>query len=289
MVRSIALASAIILAMAGASAHAQEARVKVFGPVSDGTIEQANGTVQRASSGFTLYEMNQWKPVAQQTLRSAEIAHTMAAPVPVQPSVPDAVEASMMQALIQMQGPGVQSARAIPSSPMAGFDICRSVAPLPMAGLSLKAKVARQLYWPIVRDAECRYRLPTGLLDSVVITESRYQVGAISPVGAAGLAQLMPGTARQLGVTNRFNPTANIDGGARYLRGLLDDFRSVPLAVAAYNAGPGAVRRHGRIPMNRETPTYVGRVLGYWQVHTANAGQPISARGLAQVLGFSPL
>ncbi len=257
-----------------------------FGPVANDRVEQANGTVERGSSDFTLYEMNQWKPVA----RPAPAA------VPVAPSSPeragpDAVEASMTRALIQMQGPAVLPV-AVPSVhalPVGLSELCRAVEPRPMAGLSIKAIVARRLYWPIVRDAECRYGLPIGLMDSLVIAESRYQVGAISPVGAAGLAQLMPATARSLGVFNRFDPAANIDGGARYLRGLLDDFRSVPLAVAAYNAGPGAVRRRGRVPQNRETPAYVGRVLGYWQVHNTGAEPSISARGLAQILGFSPL
>lgn len=90
-----------------------------------------------------------------------------------------------------------------------------------------------------------RYALPTGLLDALVWTESRYNPLAVSRVGAAGLGQLMPATARELGVSNRFDPMANIDGAARYLRQMLDRFGTVHLALAAYNAGPRAVTRAG--------------------------------------------
>lgn len=78
------------------------------------------------------------------------------------------------------------------------------------------------IYLASVREAELRYGLPTGLLQALIWTESRFNPMAISPAGAAGLAQLMPGTARYLGITNRHDPVASIDGGARYLREMLD-------------------------------------------------------------------
>ncbi len=74
----------------------------------------------------------------------------------------------------------------------------------------------------------------------------------------------MPGTARELGVANRFDPVANISGAARYLRQMLDKFGMVHLAVAAYNARPGAVERARGIPRNGETPAYVSNVLAFW-------------------------
>ena len=121
------------------------------------------------------------------------------------------------------------------------------------------------IYLANVREAELRYSLPTGLLQALIWTESRFNPMAISPAGAAGLAQLMPGTARYLGITNRHDPAASIDGGARYLREMLDKFGQIHLALAAYNAGPGAVSRAGGIPRNSETPGYVRSVLERWQ------------------------
>ena len=120
------------------------------------------------------------------------------------------------------------------------------------------------IYLPLIRDAELRHQLPPRLLQALIWTESRFNPLAVSPAGAAGLTQLMPATARELGVTNRHDPEQNIDGGARYLRQMLDRFGSVDLALAAYNAGPGAVTKSGGIPANRETPSYVRNVLDRW-------------------------
>ena len=123
----------------------------------------------------------------------------------------------------------------------------------------------RASYLPHIYAAEAQYSLPVGLLDALVWTESRYNPMAVSKAGAAGLGQLMPGTARELGVSNRFDPRANIYGAARYLRQMLDRFGVVHLALAAYNAGPGAVERAGGIPSNGETPAYVRNVLRHWR------------------------
>lgn len=122
----------------------------------------------------------------------------------------------------------------------------------------------RAVYLPHVYAAEAQYGLPTGLLDALIWTESRYNPFAVSGAGAAGLGQLMPKTARELGVANRFDPRANLSAAARYLRQMLDKFGMVHLAVAAYNAGPGAVERAGGIPLNGETPSYVRNVLNFW-------------------------
>ena len=121
------------------------------------------------------------------------------------------------------------------------------------------------LYEPLIRQAEARYQLPHRLLQALVWQESRFNAMAISPAGAAGLTQLMPATAQELGVTNRHDPAQNVDGGARYLRQMLDQFGAIHLALAAYNAGPGAVSRARGIPENRETPLYVRSVLARWQ------------------------
>ncbi len=130
--------------------------------------------------------------------------------------------------------------------------------------VSLKTAVRRRTYLPSIRAAERRHRLPYGLLDALIWAESRYNPVALSHAGAAGLTQLMPGTAADLGVSNRYDPAANIDGGARYLRQMLDKFGSVHLALAAYNAGPNAVHKAKGIPRYRETQNYVKSVLARW-------------------------
>lgn len=124
--------------------------------------------------------------------------------------------------------------------------------------------IPRARVLPFIKMAEDRHRLPSGLLDALIATESAYLPWQVSRAGAAGLAQLMPRTAVSLGVTDRFNPFQSIEGGARYLRQMLDRFGSVSLALAAYNAGPGAVARAGGIPLNGETPDYVSKVLRTW-------------------------
>jgi len=125
------------------------------------------------------------------------------------------------------------------------------------------------LYEPLIRQAELRYQLPPRLLQALIWQESRFNPMAISPAGAAGLAQLMPGTARELGVSNRHDPAQNIDGGARYLKQMLERFGAIHLALAAYNAGPGAVSRAGGIPKNRETPGYVKSVIDRWMAYSS--------------------
>ena len=103
------------------------------------------------------------------------------------------------------------------------------------------------------------------LVQAVVQVESGYNPEAVSSKGAMGLMQLMPGTARMLGVKDAFDPQQNIRGGTLYLRRMLERFGDLKLALAAYNAGPGAVERYDGIPPYRETQRYVGKVLGLYQ------------------------
>jgi soluble lytic murein transglycosylase-like protein len=111
----------------------------------------------------------------------------------------------------------------------------------------------------LTEAAERRHHLPRGLMRAIVEVESGSRPHRISAAGAMGAAQLMPGTARMLGVKDPFDPKSSIDAGARYLRGLLDRTGDVRLAVAAYNAGPGNVT--DRVPHNGETEYYVARVM----------------------------
>ena len=115
----------------------------------------------------------------------------------------------------------------------------------------------------MVKESAQKYNVPENLVHSVIKAESGYNQNAISPVGAGGLMQLMPDTAKRFGVSNRFDARQNIDGGTHYLRVLLDMFDGdTKLAVAGYNAGEGAVIKYGyKIPPYRETQDYVKKVI----------------------------
>lgn len=114
----------------------------------------------------------------------------------------------------------------------------------------------------LIADTADRHGLPRALLAAVAKTESNFDPYAVSRKGACGLLQLMPATARRFGVRKIFDVAQNLDGGAQYLRWLLDRFDGdLSLALAGYNAGEGAVDRHGGVPPYRETRAYVARVL----------------------------
>jgi soluble lytic murein transglycosylase-like protein len=116
----------------------------------------------------------------------------------------------------------------------------------------------------MITAAAQKYGVRPALLAALVKQESNFNPNAQSGVGAKGLTQLMDATARGLGVTDSFDPTQSLDGGARFLGGLLKQFKgNESLALAAYNAGPGAVQKYGGIPPYQETQRYVPKVLGY--------------------------
>lgn len=113
-----------------------------------------------------------------------------------------------------------------------------------------------------IEVAATRFGVDRNLVDAVAWQESRYNPHAISTAGALGVMQLMPDTARQLGVSNPHDVQQNVAGGTAYLRQQLERFgNNVPLALAAYNAGPGAVLRYGGIPPYRETQNYVRQIM----------------------------
>lgn len=163
--------------------------------------------------------------------------------------------------------------RPMPSSPddsgaglsePSGASWRKSCASIPVEAhmrLSRFAQVRRTALLPLVRLVACAEGVPAGLLDALVIHESRYDAAAVSRKGAIGLTQLMPGTSRALGIGNPWSAAQNLAGGARYLRQQLATFGRYDLALAAYNAGPAQVLRHAGVPPFAETRAYVGGVL----------------------------
>lgn len=143
-------------------------------------------------------------------------------------------------------------------------------------------------YAPTIQECSKKYNVPVELICAVILQESGGNAKAVSPAGARGLMQLMPGTARRFGVTNSFDPRQNIEGGTKYLRFLMDEFKGdYRLVLAGYNSGEGNVKKHGnRIPPFAETQNYVPSVLAYADtIHrilntpvTASAALPPHAR-----------
>jgi soluble lytic murein transglycosylase-like protein len=125
-------------------------------------------------------------------------------------------------------------------------------------------------YSDFIDEAASKYGVDADLIKAVITAESGGNSRVVSKAGAIGLMQLMPSTARGLGVTNAFDPKQNIEGGAKYLKSLIDRFSDIRLAIAGYNAGPGAVSKYGGIPPYSETRKYVERVTGLYADYKGN-------------------
>lgn len=178
---------------------------------------------------------------------TSEIDHFEAAPdLPVTAAIPAA---------------RARAASATPASTNVRTPAPNVVQSAKAAKLSFPARPVTDLN-QVVNDASDRYRLDPDLVNSVIKAESDFHVRAVSPKGAQGLMQLMPGTATGLGVSNAFDPQANVDGGTKYLRELLERYNfDLVKALAAYNAGPEKVERFGGVPPYYETRTYVARIV----------------------------
>ncbi|MBB6229373.1 lytic transglycosylase domain-containing protein [Polymorphobacter multimanifer] len=250
-----------VLLSASSPAAAQTAVALDFGQPQINT----SGALVTARDGFTLRQLGIW------TKTSRARPEDAAAQAPT--SLADAVSGDVTASSLPEQSDG--NPCNFPGLPKY------------VPGLQKVVAVRRLSWWRAVAATECRYGIPPGLLDALILQESRYHRGAVSPKGAIGLAQLMPGTAAELGVTDPHDPALNIDAGGRYLRDMLTRFNSVTLGLAAYNAGPGAVRSSRGIPQNSETPDYVRRVLAIWA--SAQHDPLIAVRHTAQLLGFDPV
>lgn len=159
------------------------------------------------------------------------------------------------------------------ADPLADSDVIElsadfAVPPRAIADAARQAGMVPAVYGAKVAELARRFDLSPTLIEALVWQESRWRANARSPVGAQGLAQLMPGTARYLGV-DASDPFANLEGGARYLREQLDRFDgNIEKALAAYNAGPGRVVAANGIPRIRETQGYVAAIMGRLSNHS---------------------
>jgi soluble lytic murein transglycosylase-like protein len=150
----------------------------------------------------------------------------------------------------------------------------------PAAYLNTGTTTGSSQYDALVEQAAQRYGVDPAVLHGLIQQESGFDPNAHSSAGASGLTQLMPGTASSLGVANPLDPAEAIDGGARYLAQMMSAFGgNTSDALAAYNAGPGAVRKYGGVPPYAETQSYVTKVLGY--AETYRQAHPVSAGALA--------
>jgi soluble lytic murein transglycosylase-like protein len=190
--------------------------------------------------------------------RVAELQQLMGAPAPAQASAPTAFASQLATATAQA---------AAPTATSAGL--------MSVGASELPADVP---FGAEITAAAKKHGIDPALLAGLVKQESGFNPNAGSPAGARGLTQLMPGTAAGLGVTNVLDPVQNLDGGAKYLRQQLDAFGGdVTRALAAYNAGPGAVQRYGGVPPYAETQNYV-------RIVQANAAQYRAAGSAPSIL-----
>jgi len=138
------------------------------------------------------------------------------------------------------------------------------------------AEEMKQKYDPIVKIYGRKYSVPADLIHSVIAAESNYEASALSPKGAAGLMQLMPETATQYGVQDRYDPEQNIMGGVQYLRDLCRLYKNnTKLVLAAYNAGQEALKKYNGIPPYPETKEYIRRVMASYLKPVITGGTPI--------------
>lgn len=168
------------------------------------------------------------------------------------------------------------------------FGRTEPVAEAPAAAAADPARLAplSQPYQAAIDEAAARHGVDPKLLSALVLTESGYDARVCSPAGACGLAQIMPATARELGVADRLDPVQSLRGGADYLARQLVRFGDVRLALAAYNAGPGRVARLGRVPDIEETRQYVAVVIDCYLALTA--GRAPLRRGDCAPLAIAP-
>jgi soluble lytic murein transglycosylase-like protein len=134
--------------------------------------------------------------------------------------------------------------------------------------ITSKQQSAANRYHSLIVKTACRYEVEPAIIKAIIMAESGFNPKAVSKVGARGLMQLMPRTARSLGVEDIFKPAYNIDAGVRYFKYLLDKYDGkIKLALAAYNAGSNNVRKYGGVPPFKATKFYINKVLKYYEAY----------------------
>ena len=237
------------VALGPADASQRQAELVAFRDLADGVVIDVGRTAPKPLPPSS--EQQGVSPEAlQDDFRSIAAAGQAYTTTDV-PSPPIAIPLWMQTGRV-MTG-AAQVAQSVVAPYMYSPAACSMTPYRPRGDLAPWQEARRARYFPLISAVACEAGVPTGLLDALVAQESRYDPLIVSNKGAVGLTQLMPDTARGLGVLDSRDPLANLRGGARYLRSHLDEFKRVDLALAAYNAGPGRVRTLGRIPPFRET------------------------------------
>jgi len=188
---------------------------------------------------------------------------TMAGDVPVAPELPVHVR-SIGRSAERLAMPGFED-RFVAGGATGSFSFCDGASYVPTWWLGPVVEMRRKRYYNLMASIACEVGIPTTLLDAVISQESGYKSWAVSSAGAMGIMQIMPGTARYLGLALPFDGVANMRAGARYLKEQLDRFGRVDLALAAYNAGPHRrTLAAGFVPRIPETLNYVATITTNW-------------------------
>ena len=200
--------------------------------------------------------------------QTRQVSISGVAPEPAATAVP----ADATQAPAGDFATALQAATAADSSSLSAASQATAGVGSASEGTSTTGAVSSE-YDPLIEQAAARYGVDPAVLHGLIQQESGFDPSAQSSAGASGLTQLMPGTAASLGVANPLNPAESIEGGARYLGQLMGQFGgNTADALAAYNAGPGAVQQYGGVPPYAETQSYVSKVLGYAEAYRQALG-----------------
>ncbi|EJL20405.1 lytic transglycosylase domain-containing protein [Novosphingobium sp. AP12] len=260
----------LVAAFAFANAHtvaARQAEIKSFSPVA-GDFQLIEPSFEAPPTAKT----TGYQPADPEIQLDQEFAALAPDPIPL--SKTDVVQTlripTWMKGSLRITTPSLPF-YATTTPPSSGN--CVPVRYAPHPSLNASQELRRQRYFNQMVAAACGAGVPVDLFDALIIQESRYNPLAVSTKGASGLTQLMPATARSLGIFDRWNVSQNLLGGARYLRKQLDTFGNWAHALSAYNAGPGTVIKYGGVPPFRETRGYVRTILSSMDTYQRSRGQ----------------